>query len=128
MTRLPPYMIRLCRELRQKSTTAEELLWQCLRRKQLGGLKFRRQHPIGRYIADFCCTEATLIVEIDGSVHTEIQQSRYDEVRDRELELNGNRVVRLRNDEVLMQPEQALAMIIAAISPLPVRERGQGRG
>jgi len=128
MTRLPPYMIRLCRELRQRSTNAEELLWQCLRRKQLNGLKFRREHPIGRYISDFCCTEASLIIEIDGSIHTESLQSSYDEARDRELELRGYRVLRLRNDEVLAQPEQALTKIAAAVSPLPVRERGKGRG
>jgi very-short-patch-repair endonuclease len=61
------------RELRQELTPAEKVLWQALRDKQLAGFKFRRQHPIDRFIADFYCAACKLIVELDGGIHDEQQ-------------------------------------------------------
>lgn len=63
------------RELRNAPTPAEEQLWQRLRRRQVKSCRFRRQHPIGVYIADFCCVERRLVVEVDGPVHRK-QQAR----------------------------------------------------
>ena len=125
MSRIPPYIVSLCRQLRRDSTNAEELLWSCLRRKQLGGFKFRRQHPIRRYIADFCCIEAGLVVEIDGPVHAGRHQRIYDQRRDQELALLGYRVVRFGVEEVIGRTEQVLWEILNAITATrPPRESG----
>ena len=100
------------RELRQEMTPAEELLWGRLRRKQLNGLKFRRQHPLGPFIADFYCAEYRLVVEIDGDVHK--GQREYDIVRTEWFEAHGYRVIRFRNDDVMKDIEIVLAAIQAA--------------
>jgi very-short-patch-repair endonuclease len=84
--------IEQARDLRQRSTTPERVLWSRLKASRLGGFKFRRQHPIGPYVADFYCHEAQLVVEIDGSVH-DTQQER-DQRRDTYLSARGLRVAR----------------------------------
>ena len=84
-------------------TDAERLLWQHLRSRQLAGLKFRRQHPIGRYILDFVCLEAGLVIEVDGGQHG--PQHSYDEARTAWLGQRGYRVLRFWNNEVLTNPE-----------------------
>ena len=99
------------RELRQEMTPAEELLWGRLRRKQLNGLKFRRQHPLGPFIADFYCAEYRLVVEIDGDVHK--GQREYDIVRTEWFEAHGYRVIRFRNDDVIKDIETVLTAILA---------------
>lgn len=73
------------RALRLTSTEAEELLWQELRDRKLNGLKFRRQHPIDKWIADFYCHEKKLVIELDGSVHNEKEIAEYDARREKEL-------------------------------------------
>lgn len=75
-------LIQLARELRRRQTPAEQLLWQLLRNRQLGGFKFRRQHPIGTFIADFFCDDARLIIEVDGAVHQEATQQQLDHQRE----------------------------------------------
>ncbi len=70
-------MVELCRQFRKHPTTTEEMLWQCLRNRRLQGLKFRRQHPIGRYIADFYCHEHKLVAEADGGIHMKKDQKPY---------------------------------------------------
>ena len=87
------------RELRCDQTEAEAFLWRRLRRKSLCGLKFRRQHPIGRFIVDFYCAEAKLVVEVDGGVHAD--QTEYDALRTEMLTEQGYRVVRCCNEDVL---------------------------
>lgn len=119
MGKLPPYMIALCRELRKNQTDAEALLWACLRRKQFGGFKFRRQHPIRRYVADFCCIEEKLIIELDGEVHNDADRHDYDRRRDNELRSRGFRVMRFRNEAVLEQTENVLRKILSALTPNP---------
>ncbi|HET9218839.1 MAG TPA: endonuclease domain-containing protein [Terriglobia bacterium] len=89
------------RELRRNSTQAEELLWACLRNCQLDGKKFRRQHSIGPYIADFYCPECRVIVELDGAGHTNFLDIERDDNRTRFLERFGTRVLRFENKEVL---------------------------
>ena len=88
------------RELRQTSTKAEKILWECLRDRKLGGLKFRRQHPMLKFIADFYCHEKKLVVELDGTIHDEKEIAEYDKYRTFELEGSGINVVRFRNEEV----------------------------
>src|ERR1700688_2168398 len=81
------------RRLGAESTDEERKLWAQLRAKRLGGLKFRRQHRIGPYFADFCCVARHLIIELDGSQHTEPREERKDELRtaylNREIECCG---------------------------------------
>lgn len=79
------------RRLRRTQTDAERKLWTHLRDRQLCGAKFRRQHPIGKYITDFCCVEIELIIELDGSQH--MQQGQADQRRSRYLEQRGDRVL-----------------------------------
>ncbi|HUT98397.1 MAG TPA: DUF559 domain-containing protein, partial [bacterium] len=67
--KLPSLLLERCRKLRGSQTKAETRLWRCLRRKQLFGARFRRQHPLGGYILDFYCPESKLAVELDGSGH-----------------------------------------------------------
>jgi very-short-patch-repair endonuclease len=94
------------RRLRRDQTDAEYVLWSELRAQKFLGLKFRRQHPIGPYIVDFCCIDKQLIIELDGSQHIETQE--YDERRTAFLDREGFRVVRFWNDEVLMAMEAVL--------------------
>ena len=88
------------RELRQSATKAEKILWEYLRNRNLDGLKFRRQHPIDKFIADFYCHEKKLVVELDGAVHDEKMNVQYDEARTYELKGSGIKVIRFRNSEV----------------------------
>ncbi|MHB8997205.1 MAG: endonuclease domain-containing protein [Armatimonadota bacterium] len=98
--KLPEYLLELCRQLRQAETPPEQALWRCLRDRQLLGCKFRRQHAIGRYIADFYCHEAGLVVELDGGVHQEEGQAEYDDLRTAELKVPGLTVLRFWNYQI----------------------------
>ncbi|MCH9807736.1 MAG: endonuclease domain-containing protein [Alphaproteobacteria bacterium] len=82
------------RELRLKASKAERLLWSRLRKRQVGGHRFRRQHPLGSYIVDFVCLEQKVVVEVDGDHHGEDQQKAHDERRDAWITAQGYRVVR----------------------------------
>ena len=105
------------RQLRRDQTEAERVLWQHLRDRRLLGWKFRRQHRIGPYFADFACVEATLVVELDGSQH--LTQQRHDDARTSFLETQGFRVLRFWNDDVLRDTEAVLATIAIALAPHP---------
>lgn len=112
--------------MRRHPTDAEGVLWRKLRDRQLGGVQFRRQHPVGPYIADFYCPERNLIVEVDGGQHVENQEA--DERRTKELEKLGYHVLRFWNHEVLNLSDAVLEKILQEIeiphpSPLPSRER-----
>jgi very-short-patch-repair endonuclease len=87
--------------LRKEMTRAEDLLWNSLKNKRLNGLKFRRQHPILNYIADFYCHEAKLIVEIDGAVHSGKEAIEHDRNRSFELNEHGYKVIRFSNEQVI---------------------------
>jgi very-short-patch-repair endonuclease len=102
------------RELRQSSTKAEKILWQYLRNRKLNGLKFRRQHPLDKFIADFYCHEKKLVIELDGSVHNIKDNEEYDSARTNEINELGIRVLRFRNDEVESNIETVLKEIIKA--------------
>jgi len=106
--------VRAARELRKRGTPAEVLLWQLLRNRQLGGFKFRRQHPIGTFVADFFCDDARLVIEIDGAVHREPSQQERDRVRDQVLEQYGYACLRLTNEDVIYHTQEVLTMILQA--------------
>gem|GEM_PF-581563 len=93
------------RQLRQSPPDAERALWQALRDRQIGGHKFRRQHPVGRYFADFACIEAMLIVELDGGQHFSPEGMAADARRTAELNQLGYHVLRFTDREVLVERE-----------------------
>jgi very-short-patch-repair endonuclease len=103
------------RELRKSMTEAEVLLWEKLRNRMVKGLKFRRQHPIAGYIADFYCHEVKLIIELDGGIHDLSDYKEHDEGRTFELEASGIKIIRFKNDEVLHNIEEVLNHIIQRI-------------
>ena len=103
-------LVGRARRLRRDATDAERALWRVLRGRAIAGLKFRRQHPIGRYIVDFVCLERRLIVELDGGQHT----AEVDGPRTAYLEAAGYRVVRFWNPDVLRNPEGVVEVIVAA--------------
>ena len=101
------------RTLRQTSTRAESLMWAQLRDRRLGGYKFRRQRPVGRFYADFACIERRLIVELDGEPHD--WNFVYDSARDRRLTRDGYLVLRFRNEEVQRNLQGVLDSILKAL-------------
>ena len=98
------------RELRQRSTKEEEILWSKIRNNKLG-YKFKRQHSIGGYILDFYCSERKLIIEIDGASHNTKEAKEYDEIRDKYFYELGYVTVRFLNDDVKDKIEEVLAKI-----------------
>ena len=102
---------KLVRDLRHQQTEAENVLWQLLRDHRMLGFKFRRQHQIGRYVADFYCREAQLVIECDGTVHDQNEQWQHDQARDAYLTQQGLRVVRFSNDRILVETETVLEEI-----------------
>lgn len=106
MTRL----LNLARNLRKNQTDAESLLWHQLKNKQLEGLKFRRQQPLGKYIVDFVCFDRRVIVEVDGGHHS-IQEDK-DRTRDAWLIAEGFKVLRFWNNEVLQNIGGVIEVIL----------------
>jgi len=107
------------RELRACQTAAEQAAWYLLRSLRLKGFKFRRQHPVGPYIADFCCPQHRFIVELDGSVHGQPSQAKRDECRDTYLKNRGYDVLRLSNGIVLEAPELCVEKVLRRVGSLP---------
>jgi len=103
------------RQLRKNSTDAERLLWRALRSRQLGGHKFRRQLSLGRFIVDFVCLEARLVVEVDGGQHNEDTLAVYDAERTAWLQKQGFRVLRFWDHEVLKQLDTVKEAIAKAL-------------
>ncbi|GJL49690.1 MAG: hypothetical protein NPIRA01_09170 [Nitrospirales bacterium] len=124
------------KRLRRDQTDAEQKIWLRLRARQLSGENFRRQHPVGRYIVDFCCVEKKVIVELDGGQHAEQEQD--DQQRTEYLKTQGYRVLRFWNHDALEKTDDVLEELVRAIdrsdsshshpSPLPGREKGQSNG
>jgi len=97
--------------LRSEMTEAENTLWLRLCKKQLLGQRFRRQHPMANYIADFYCHKAKLVVEVDGLYHSSTEQLQYDLIRTSELNDLGIKVLRFTNHEVLHDIEEVIQVI-----------------
>ena len=119
---IPEELLQRARELRKQQTSVEKILWECLRANRLCGAKFRRQHNIGQYIADFYCSAAKLVIELDGEIHA-VQQDR-DGDRDTWMQSNGMTVLRFNNEAVTQNIEQIL-QTIASYLPSPT---GEGLG
>ncbi|MDB5198020.1 MAG: hypothetical protein JWP88_2391 [Flaviaesturariibacter sp.] len=114
------------RALRKVSTEAERILWNILRGKRLLNLKFRRQHPLQQYIADFYCHELKLVIELDGGYHNTMEQQVYDLERTKELEKQGVTVLRIKNEEV-QRLDVTLQKIISFIGGIQVPSpKGEG--
>ena len=122
-------MEEIARKLRKSQTDAERKLWFYLRDRQLSDLKFRRQHSILLYIVDFCCIEKRLIVELDGSQHTENQEK--DNVRSAALQKRGFRILRFWNHDVLQNTASVLEAIRLELQksphPNPLPQTGERR-
>ena len=114
----PFYLLELQRQNRKNPAPAEAVLWQALRGSRLEGLRFLRQKAFGRYVVDFYCAEACLVIELDGGVHDTPDARVYDAERSEELETRGLKVVRFRNEEVFGDLPRVLEMILNCI---PVR-------
>ena len=118
-----PEIFKRAKELRKNTTPGENNLWTILRKKHFEGYKFRRQHPIFKYIADFYCHELKLVIELDGGIHLNPEQAEYD--RGRTLQLNelGIEVMRISNQEVWDDIDEVSFKILDKISrirlPLP---------
>jgi very-short-patch-repair endonuclease len=112
------------RTLRRFSTKAELKLWNQLRARQLSGHKFIRQHPIGRYVADFVCRECRLVVEVDGGQHSLNERDR---IRDDWLRQRGYTVLRFWNNEVLANIEGVLDTIRFELAETPPHPAALGR-
>ena len=121
----------LGKALRKRPTDAEQLLWNCLRMKQMEGLKFRRQQAIDNYIVDFVCFENRIIIEVDGGQHA--AENNKDRERDTYLQRYGFKVLRFWNNEVLQNTIGVLTVIREnclshpPLNPLPSREGGAKR-
>ena len=111
------------RALRKNSTDAERLLWSKLRNRRFAAIKFRRQVPLGPFIADFACFERRLILELDGGQHA--QQQEYDAARTRWLEQNGFRVVRFWNHELFEDGDEVEELIWRRLHEVPTSNPGQ---
>ena len=113
---------QFCLNLQRKcgtiKTDAEKFLWKQLSNKQLCGLRFRRQHPVNYFIADFYCHQVKLIIEVDGGYHKLAEQYEYDANRDVELAKFGLKVLRFSNDEILYDIENTLMRIEKEINIL----------
>ena len=107
----PKKTIRRARNLRRRMSLPEVLLWKSLRTRP-GGLKFRRQHAAGPYVIDFYCHEAALALEIDGESHRRGDQPAFDAEKDRYLELNGYRVLRVPAVDVLEDIDSVMHYIV----------------
>ncbi|MBI5212229.1 MAG: endonuclease domain-containing protein [Nitrospirae bacterium] len=134
-------MVDAAKTLRKSQTDAEKLLWKHLRAKQMEGLKFRRQQPIGNYVIDFICLEKSLVIEVDGGQHAD---NKKDEERDAWLKLEGFKVLRFWNNEVLTNMKGVLEVIREnclnhppltpplkggdSIQPSPLAGEGKGEG
>ena len=104
-------IFKRARDLRERETPSEKMLWEKLSKKQLLGYKFRRQHPFGRYILDFYCHKKKLVIELDGAYHNDKLQRWQDEERTKFLKEAGLKVIRFENKEVLQNIDTVIQAI-----------------
>ena len=128
-----PTILERARKMRKEPSGPEAKLWYFMKGKNLGGFRFRRQHPIDRFIVDFYCHETKLVVELDGNSHAE--QREYDAIRTAWLESKGYTVIRFWNNQVVQDTESVLQLILAKCEelsdeprPSPSPSRGEGNG
>ena len=113
-----PDLFSKANELRiERKTEAEDALWQHLRNRQVENCKFRRQHPLGHFIADFYCHEKHLVIEVDGGYHLTEEQKAYDEARTEAINQYGIQVVRFTNEQVLTDMDYVISEIRSILAP-----------
>ncbi len=105
-------IITNARRLRKQMTESEKKLWQALRGRQLQNYRFRKQVPLGRYIADFVCHKAKVIIELDGGQHNQDEVAIYDQMRTHWFNEQGYEVCRFWNNEVMQQLEEVMGTIL----------------
>lgn len=110
-----PLIFQRAEDLRRKMTKTEKELWEVLKNKKLGGFKFRRQHPISKFILDFYCHEAKFGIEIDGKVHNSKSQKFYDDDRSEILREYGIKIIRFQNDEIIENIEEVKLKILSEL-------------
>ena len=115
-----PGIFEKAKGLRAEMTEAEMKLWLKIRKNQLFGFKFRRQHPIFLFIVDFYCHKAKLVIEIDGKVHEDPEQKEYDEQRTYELEHLGLKVIWFSNEDVLKNIDYVIRQIREQLKKSPL--------
>jgi very-short-patch-repair endonuclease len=104
------------KRLRKKLTPAEKHLWQVLKSRQLAGLKFRRQHPVGKFILDFYCADYKLVIEVDGEIHK--SRVEYDAARTAQLETYGCTVLRFSNEFAIYHTDELLAAVLDVVEAI----------
>jgi len=109
MSSKDPLIHAYVRDMRSHPTPAEAKLWKALRKNQIDGVHFRRQHPIEHYVADFCAPRLKLIIEVDGSQHKD--QSEYDQMRTADLARKGYQDLRFWNSQVLDDLDEVIRVI-----------------
>jgi very-short-patch-repair endonuclease len=107
----PSYIFQNAERLRKEQTMAEEVLWSHLKNRRLNGKKFRRQHPLDKYVLDFYCHQHKLAVELDGAIHNDKLVKRFDHERTLFLNTCGIKVIRFYNSEVLKNIELVLQKV-----------------
>ena len=114
----------IAQRLRRELTLPEVLLWLCVKGRQLNGLHFRKQHPLGPYILDFYCEALQLAVEVDGELHALDDRPQRDAVRDRWFAKRGIRTLRIPARDVLASPDGAALSILDYVGANPLRPSG----
>ena len=122
---MPEKSIR-ARQLRKEQTKAETRAWWLLRNRSLAGFKFRRQHPVGPFFADYYCPELKLIIELEGSVHSQPSVMKLDAGRDEYLKNEGFYVAHFPNGMVLRAPEEFVAKVKRLCEERQVKKIGKG--
>ena len=113
------WSVRPARRLRREMTNAEVILWSRLRQNCVSGMRFRRQHPIGPYIADFACLLPKLVIEVDGDTHSRDAELRHDRTRDAFMRARGWRIFRITNQDVYKNLGSVLDQIVRFAPPPP---------
>jgi len=114
-------MFQNASRFRESPTPAEEAAWHLLRNRKLVGMKFRRQCPVGKFVADFYCVEAALAIEVDGGVHSQAAQLKKDAAKDSFFRQKGIQVLRVPNGMVLEHSEEFLKRVQDALGKSPAR-------
>ena len=109
------------RQLRQQQTLPEKIIWEHVRNRRLLGYKFRRQYSVDQYIIDFYCPELKLAIEVDGSVHDSEEQKLYDKKRQQKIEFYGIKFIRIKNEELMDNPNMAFERIESFIKTMKIK-------
>jgi very-short-patch-repair endonuclease len=114
-------LFTLALQMRKNPTEAERAMWKILRKFRQSGFPFRRQHPIEFYIADFYCHKLSLVIEVDGEIHTKMEIQSHDEGRTGELERFGIKVLRFTNSQILYDRDLVVEKINETIKELTTK-------